>query len=250
MRFPRDKTDVAKDGPLICMPLVGTSVAEIRAELAAVLAEKPDAVEWRVDYFASLDDAAEVLSTVRAIRVAVGEIPLIFTCRAVHEGGVRHAVPQSTVTEVYEAVCAAGEIDAIDCELSQAPETIARLRAASRARNVALILSFHDFQATPGEEVLLAKVAEAEARGADIVKLAVMPRSIEDVTALLEATRRAGRVARIPLITMSMGEVGLKSRIEGWKYGSMLTFAAGKNASAPGQISISELRAAIAASRA
>ena len=44
------------------------------------------------------------------------------------------------------------------------------------------------------------------------------------------------------LITMSMGKLGMVSRISGELFGSCVTFAAGKKASAPGQIAMDDLK--------
>jgi 3-dehydroquinate dehydratase-1 len=72
-----------------------------------------------------------------------------------------------------------------------------------------------------------------------------MPQSIEDVQRLLAATLRASRELPIPVITMSMGGLGAVSRICGGVFGSALTFAVGAAASAPGQIAIEDVRAAL-----
>ncbi len=77
-------------------------------------------------------------------------------------------------------------------------------------------------------------------------KVAVMPRTREDVLTLLAATWQASQALEIPLISMSMGPMGAVSRIVGGVYGSALTFAVGKSSSAPGQIPIDDLRAALA----
>ena len=74
-----------------------------------------------------------------------------------------------------------------------------------------------------------------------------MPRSEEDVLSLLSATLSIRReYPDVPLITMSMGELGAVSRITGGLFGSDLTFAVGSNASAPGQIPVSDLRRCLA----
>jgi 3-dehydroquinate dehydratase-1 len=108
-------------------------------------------------------------------------------------------------------------------------------------------VSCHDFHATPGSAEMVATLLRAEREGADIAKLAVMPRAPGDVLRLLDATLQAGAALRIPLITMSMGALGAMTRICGWQYGSSVTFAVGQRVSAPGQIPIKELRGAMAA---
>jgi len=246
----RGREMVAGKPPLICVPLIGATGDALRAELAAILPAEPDLIEWRADFFAALVDTAKVIEVAQELRRDAGNIPVIFTCRAAHEGGERHALSEIGAVGLYELICASGAVDVIDFEMSHAPERIVRLRAASQLRGVAMILSFHDFQATPDKALLLAKIAEAERLGANVAKIAVMPNSPADVETLLAATREASQSASIPLIAMSMGELGLRSRIEGWKYGSVLTFASGKGASAPGQIAIERLRAAIGCSDA
>ena len=82
--------------------------------------------------------------------------------------------------------------------------------------------------------------------GADIAKVAVMPKNYKDVLVLLNATLKARTEhLEIPIITMSMGPEGGVTRLAGGLFGSDLTFAIGKEASAPGQIPIGELRQAM-----
>ena len=77
---------------------------------------------------------------------------------------------------------------------------------------------------------------------ADIVKLAVMPQSADDVLRLLSETNHFHRrYPDQPLVTMSMGKLGAVSRICGEVFGSCVTFGVGKNASAPGQIEMAKL---------
>jgi 3-dehydroquinate dehydratase-1 len=82
-----------------------------------------------------------------------------------------------------------------------------------------------------------------------VAKVAVMPQDPQDVLTLLAATHRASQRVNLPLISMSMGGLGALSRVVGWIYGSAATFAVGKGSSAPGQMSIEELRAMLATMR-
>lgn len=75
-----------------------------------------------------------------------------------------------------------------------------------------------------------------------------MPKSHHDIMVLLNATLKARTEAlQIPIITMSMGELGIVTRIAGGVFGSDITFAIGKDPSSPGQIPIEKLRKAMAA---
>ena len=77
--------------------------------------------------------------------------------------------------------------------------------------------------------------------GADILKIAVMPQSRADVLSLLAATEEASRRAHQPVVTMSMGPLGVVSRVCGQSFGSAATFGSAKSASAPGQMDVSSL---------
>jgi 3-dehydroquinate dehydratase-1 len=83
--------------------------------------------------------------------------------------------------------------------------------------------------------------------GADIAKVAVMPKDYADVLTLLSATLKARKGAvKVPIVTMSMGSEGGITRLAGGLFGSDITFAIGKESSAPGQIPIGDLRKAMA----
>jgi len=123
---------------------------------------------------------------------------------------------------------------------------IARVRTVSKANNIKLVLSFHNFSYTPGLETLASKFLTADQLGADVAKVAVMPRDLDDVLTLLTATREGSKKLRIPLISMSMGPYGAMTRLFGWTFGSALTFAVGASSSAPGQVPIEDLNTALA----
>ncbi len=231
--------------PLICTPLVGRTREAVVGELAAVLPKRPDVIEWRVDFFEGIGDTGLVIETARTMKASAGDIPILFTRRSMKEGGERIALAEPQVVSLYEAVCASRCVDLIDYELCNDAADIRRLRAASRAHEIALVLSYHNFQSTPDAAALVAKFAEAERGEGDVAKVAVMPKAPEDVLTLLAATLQADRALAIPLISMSMGGYGSLSRMIGWVYGSVLTFAVGKSSSAPGQIPIDELRAVL-----
>jgi 3-dehydroquinate dehydratase-1 len=235
--------------PLICTPLVGRTHDAVMGELAEVLPKQPDILEWRADFYAALGDTAAVLETARSLQAAAGGVPILFTRRKASEGGERVAVSEAAVVELYVHVCKSSTMDAVDYETSNPRADFSRIRDAARANDVALVGSYHNFQATPDKAALEAKFSLAQELGADVAKVAVMPKSPDDVLTLLAATRAASESLPIPVISMSMAGLGAISRICGAVYGSALTFAVGKSASAPGQIPIDELRAALATVR-
>ncbi len=227
--------------PLICTPLVGKTAERVLAEAASVVAKKPDVVEWRVDYFGAIGNAAAVLETGRALRAAIGDLPLIFTRRSMREGGEPITLDDEAVVRLYDAVGASGLVDFLDFEMGNDAVHVRRVCDAAHGHGARVILSYHNFGYTPGRDFLVQRFLEAERLGGDVAKVAVMPRDRMDVLALLAATAEADAKAKIPLISMSMGPLGALTRMVGGAFGSSLSFAVGEAASAPGQIPIADL---------
>lgn len=227
--------------PLICTPLVGRTRDELLSEMQVVLAKQPDILEWRVDFFDGIGSTAEVIALAGSLKKSAGAIPLLFTRRSAKEGGEKIALSEDQVVALYQSVCESRQIDAIDFEMSNNPAHVAQVRAAAKANDIKLILSFHDFSLTPGLEMLMQLFLQAERLGADIAKIAVMPRDLADVLLLLTATLQSSQKLGIPLISLSMGPYGVLTRLFGWTFGSALTYAVGASSSASGQVPIEDL---------
>ena len=106
-----------------------------------------------------------------------------------------------------------------------------------------LLFSEHHFDATPATDAMADTLTGMADAGADIAKLAVMPRCAADAARLLLATAQAAaqRPGRA-LITMSMGRDGAVTRYCGGAFGSAATFGTLSAASAPGQPPVSLLK--------
>lgn len=229
--------------PAICVPLMGGTVDDLRADAAALPVEEIDVIELRIDHLGAVDREAEVRAAISAVRDALPEgLPILFTFRSKAEGGEREITPDD-----YEALLAlavaTGEVDAIDVEMFTPRDTLDRVVAGARAAGVAVVMSSHDFERTPPAEEIVSRLRTQQSLGADVVKIAVMPRTRRDVVTLLDATVTYGDGpdAR-PAITMSMAGLGVMSRLAGETFGSCLTFGAVGKISAPGQIDAGDLR--------
>ena len=138
--------------PLLCTPLVGRTRERVLAEAASVLRQKPDIIEWRVDFFDAIGDTDTVIETARALRGVVGKRPIIFTRRSETEGGERIAIGDEDVVELYAAVAATRLVDFIDFEMGNDPEHLRRVRECTRQHEIRLILSYHNVSYTPGQD--------------------------------------------------------------------------------------------------
>lgn len=106
-----------------------------------------------------------------------------------------------------------------------------------------VIMSFHDYEKTPGLERLKAVVSRCFSEGADIVKIACMVRSEQDNARLLGLLNR--RQHKNKLIVIGMGEKGKITRIVAPFFGSLFSYASlspGKE-TAEGQITKENLEA-------
>ena len=60
----REVTFGATHRAAICSPLIGVSRTQLIEEAKFVLSKDPDVLEWRADYFESLEDVNDVLQAV------------------------------------------------------------------------------------------------------------------------------------------------------------------------------------------
>ena len=164
-----------------------------------------DVVEWRVDFYEDVFQLPKVLSTLKGLREILGETPILFTFRTRKEGGEKE-IDMEAYTALNTAVAQSGDADAVDVEVFSGDEVVRRNIQAIHAAGKAVVGSNHDFGGTPDKADLLFRLRKMQELGADIPKIAVMPRCPGDVIALLDATQEmSGKYADRPIITMSMG---------------------------------------------
>jgi len=228
--------------PLITMPFVGKNIEALLEECRTAVAHQPDLVEWRADYFEGIENPAHALKGLNALADGLGDIPLLFTLRSALEGGAQ-VLTNETRLAVIEAVVASGLVSLVDIEAASPQTLIEPVRTLTRNAGVALILSSHDFKSTPEVDDMVARLVEAQSLGADVVKLAVMPQSREDVLNLMLASVRYNDLPDAAhAVTISMSGDGLISRLAAGFSHSVITFCAGKGVSAPGQVPADDMR--------
>ena len=195
-----------------------------------------DILEWRADFFEARS-LTGFLGAALELRQAI-EKPVIWTLRSKAEGG--HANADAGYLELVAGMAASGLVDAVDMELKRGI-TAEDVKAAQET-GTRVIMSYHNFEATPPEAEMNDLFETMNALGADVLKVAVMPRTPEDVLALLSATCAARRSTGKPVISISMGGWGAVSRVTGTLFGSSATFASVERASAPGQFGVETAR--------
>ena len=243
--------------PKVAVPLVSQLPQEIIAECEHAAMLPCDLIEWRADsYLSGLTDLEEVLQTkefyldflkiLDDLEYIAGDKPLIFTLRSVEQGGMLQ-LSQAKKAEIYQLVAQSGLAGLIDVELpvaAQSAEDICEESGLSLREQIdeihafggKVICSYHEFDRMLSPEEILEKIQIMQAAVADVFKIAAMAVTKEDAENLLKTTAFLHQNGIGPLVMMAMGEWGKTTRVAAGRYGSCITFAAGQEASAPGQV--------------
>ncbi len=235
------KLKIGEGMPKICVPIVGMTKEQIVKEAEYVRTLPGDLIEWRVDWFEHVFEYACVEEMLFVLREKLGDLPLLFTFRSKQEGGEKEC-DEKTYVELNQIAVKTGCIDLVDVELFTGEKSVKAIVETAHENDVKVIISNHDFEKTPEKEEIVRRLFTMRKAGADLPKIAVMPKTRNDVLTLLSATEEVSETIDCPIITMSMSGIGMVSRLCGEVVGSAVTFGAGEKASAPGQIGADDLK--------
>lgn len=236
------KLEIGSGAPKIIVPIIGKTEAELIDEVQFLQSIDFDVLEWRVDHFIHVDNLNTVKLVAKKITDLLPNKPILFTFRTANEGGAK-PWPLTSYIQLNNEMACSGFIDLIDVEMFIGDNYVKDIIDVAHKHQVFVVVSNHDFEKTPSKRDIIYRLKKMQELGADIPKIAVMPQTTDDVLTLLAATTEMNqKYATKPIITMSMAELGVVSRIASATFGSAMTFGAAKNASAPGQLEIKELR--------
>lgn len=182
-----------------------------------------DVLEFRID---ALENP-----NIREIKQTIEEInfPIIATNRIITEGGFFKGTEEERFNILYECC---DLVDYVDIELQSNDEYINKIHDTG----VTTIISYHDFEKTPKLSEIT-YIVEKEQELGDIAKVAFMPQNLDDTLTILAVLSHCKDT-----IAISMGELGSYTRIMASKFDSPITFAAGSDVTAPGQIDIETMK--------
>ena len=220
---------------MICVPVAEKSLEEsaVRLQACGALA---DLAEIRLDALDAPPSSAQLRSFVQA-----SPMPLIFTCRRREEGGSFQGEDEERVEWLSAAVKAGAEF--VDIELL----TLANLRngliAEAHEAKCKVIISWHNFSATPLQDELSSVLEAQKDAGADIAKIVTMARDRSDIPRLFRLYYQAESLG-MPLVSFCMGDIGRLSRIACLAMGAFMSFASLESGleTAPGQIPLKKFR--------
>lgn len=230
---------IGEGKPKICLPIVGQTDQEIM-EIAQSFKElEYDLVELRIDFYNNILNDQCLLQLLKQLRAVIDK-PVLLTYRSLKEGG-QIQLSDEQYLHLIDIACQSQMIDLVDIELMSGNTLVYHLVEIAHQNSIKVIMSNHDFHQTPSRSELIERFEHMEILNADIYKIAVMPQSYKDVIELLNVTLEMSHKMDKPIVTMSMSQLGVISRITGELTGSAITFASAGKASAPGQIGVQDM---------
>lgn len=220
---------------LICVPITEANPEDAMKAVKRAKELGADLVELRLDYLGKLDDA-----TIGEL-VDGPEIPKIATIRSEKEGGFWKGDEKDRINTILTCISFGAQY--VDIEDNVDIGWRFEIAKACKSNNAQMIISHHDFKKTPTKQEMIDICKNHYAAGATISKIAVMPKTIEDVVNVLSVIEHF-KAQNKKIIGVSMGKLGMISRIVGPQLGSYLVYASlekGKE-SAEGQLTIADMK--------
>lgn len=210
---------------------------------AKVIAANQDAdlAEFRIDLLDFATDSKQVIALGHELKKVLGTKPMIATIRTHNEGG-KLTISDADYGKTYQAYLKQSFMDMLDVEMFRDQQVVKNTVKLAHDKKVLIVMSNHDFKQTPSEDEIVKRLLKQDELGADILKIAVMPQSKQDVFTLMNATLKVSQQSKKPLLTMSMGKLGTISRIATANMGGSFSFGMIGEASAPGQIDVTQLK--------
>lgn len=233
---------IRKNTFISCIPLISANRNELLADVEVGVANGCDFLEWRRDHFmpGALLTAAEEQDLLNEIKTRMPDQGLIYTYRSHREGGVFETTDEIRAAAMIAAI-KSNQVDYVDVELNSDPALLEPIKEALKTSETQWLVSHHNFEKTPATAEISAVFRVMEEAGGDVLKLAVMPQSLDDVRHLIQATLTFNEKSRKPMIAIAMGSLGSITRIAPDLCGGSLTFTAGAGKTAPGQLSLEEI---------
>jgi 3-dehydroquinate dehydratase/shikimate dehydrogenase len=213
----------------ICAVVAASTAREMEGQLLRAWRETPT-VELRLDWLKSDSERRRLLAWLRRNRPSRAVI--VATCRRREGGGL---FADSVQDELYW-LAQAREAGCLWCDLEI--ETLRKLPQKSirqYSMPLRILLSVHDFDGMPPLNASLG--ARRSSAGADAIKIAGTARTISESAGLLRFARKMPNCVAVP-----MGEVGLPARLLALREGSALAYAPVAASTAPGQVSLHEMK--------
>ncbi|MDO7500512.1 type I 3-dehydroquinate dehydratase [Acinetobacter baumannii] len=236
------QTQTAATAVKTIVPITAKTKEQALAQ-AQVIANTADAdlAEFRIDLLSFASDTKQVIALGHELKKILGNKPMIATIRTKNEGG-QLEISDADYGKTYQAYLKNPFMDWLDVEMFRDQKVVSEIVQKAHQKKVLVVMSNHDFQKTPSQDEIEKRLLKQDQMGADVLKIAVMPKSKQDVFILMNATLKVSQQTTKPLLTMSMGQLGTISRVATANMGGSYSFGMIGQASAPGQIDVTKLK--------
>jgi 3-dehydroquinate dehydratase/shikimate dehydrogenase len=188
-------------------------------------------LEFRLDF---LDQPAKGAAAIRGFLAQFPDCLILATCRRHQNHGKFNGSIEEQLAILDQAIDAGAH--AVDIEIETAEVAQERLHVFRGRTQV--IVSYHNFEATPPMDTVISRVMKVQA---DAYKLVTTARKPSDNVRVLAAAKA---LPKHKLVVLAMGELGFPTRVLSPVFGGIYTYAAPMFASgtAAGQVSARSLR--------
>ena len=219
----------------VCAVVAARDAVSMRKQLARAL-QATRTIELRLDW---LSDDAEIAQFLKYLATHSTTATLIATCRRREAGGRYRGTIAKQLVHLAEAIRAGCEWYDFEIEtLRKCPRELVHVVLGDGKQ----LASAHFFNGMPNSLPRVA--AELTAHRPEAIKIAAQCDSLAQARTLLDFGRRHRKVVAIP-----MGDVALPARLLALRAKRAFAYAPVENATAPGQISLDEMKRVYRANR-
>ena len=217
----------------ICIPIQQRAQTEAKKRLIEV-SKKADLAEIWLDQIKDLD----IKSLLKA-----KPMPVVCVCKRTADKGKFKGSFDELSDILLEAIKYGASY--VDIPINMPEKLNKKIVQQARKKRCKIIISHHDFKATPDYPKLVKIADSIKKRGADVIKIACLAKSLQDTVNIIALGKHLQGL-KTRHILIGMGQKGILSRILTPTLGGEMMFATlgKKGQTAPGQISAKELKKA------
>jgi 3-dehydroquinate dehydratase / shikimate dehydrogenase len=217
--------------PRICVALGLPDVTSLMNHARREAEAGESFLEFRLDY---LDNPGRGVDSIRSFLEQFPDCTVLATCRRHQNHGKFNGSIEEQIALLERAVQNGAQ--AVDVEVETAEVAADRLSGLRGKAQV--VVSYHNYEATPQLDTVLARMLRVSAEGYKIVTTARKPSDNARVLAL------ARLHPKLRLVVLAMGELGFPTRVLSPVFNGIYTYAAPMYAegTAAGQVSARYLR--------
>ena len=232
----------------VALQITTGDLRENEANIRTVLEKKPDLIELRFDYIDNVEDITQDLLE-HLLSLIQPKIPAIFTFRDSSEGGQMEIEEEQRFSILKTLVKAQPRY--FDIEMITPYELLLEIVNLAASNNVILIFSYHNFEQTFTYEKSVEMVeafvnklccnVDPKIVDDSVYKIIFTAQSFEDNLVPIKLCKTYSQKGH-RIISFCMEEPGIFSRVACVMAGAFFNYVSAEEKTAPGQISLEEMR--------